>query len=95
MLSIGAFLVVYLCESIMFPTIFSLALRSTNGNTKKASSYLIMTIVGGAVAPPVMGMIADYTNSISLAYLVPLVCYEVVFAYALRCIYGYMGVDRN
>lgn len=95
MLSIGAFLVVYLCESIMFPTIFSLALRSTNGNTKEASSYLIMTIVGGAVAPPVMGMIADYTDSISLAYLVPLICYEVVFAYALRCIYGYMGVDRN
>lgn len=95
MVSIAAFLIVYLCESIMFPTIFSLALRSTNGNTKKASSYLIMTIVGGAIAPPLMGLIADHTNSISLAYLVPLVCYEIVFAYALRCIYGYMGVARK
>lgn len=93
--SIAAFLIVYLCESIMFPTIFSLALRSTRGNTKKASSYLIMTIVGGAVAPPLMGVIADSTNSISLAYLVPLVCYEVVFAYALRCIYGYMGLSKQ
>lgn len=95
MLATGAFLVVFLCESIMFPTIFSLALRSTKGNTKKASSYLIMTIVGGAIAPPLMGMIADHTDSISLAYLIPLVCYEVVFAYALRCIYGFMGVTRD
>ena len=80
-LSIGAFFLVYLCESIMFPTIFSLALRGAEGNTKRASSYLIMTIVGGAVAPPLMGCIAD-TSSIAMAFLVPMVCYVFIGVYA-------------
>jgi len=94
MLSMVGFFIVYLCESIMFPTIFALALRSQQGNTKKASSYLIMTIVGGAIAPPLMGIIADYTDSVSLSYIIPLICYEVVFAYALRCIYGTIDVTK-
>ncbi len=93
-LSMIGFFIVYLCESIMFPTIFALALRSQHGNTKKASSYLIMTIVGGAIAPPLMGMIADYTDSVSLSYIIPLICYEVVFAYALRCIYGKIDMAK-
>lgn len=81
-LTLVPFFIVYLCESIMFPTIFSLALRSANGNTKKASSYLIMTIVGGAVAPPMMGYIADTTGSMPLAFFVPLACYAVIAAYS-------------
>ena len=48
----------------MFPTIFSLALRDAGTKTKLASSLLIMTIVGGAVAPVIMGYIADTTGSI-------------------------------
>lgn len=83
MVTMGAFFVVYLCESIMFPTIFSLALRSSNGNTKKASSLLIMTIVGGAIAPIIMGSIADNTNSMAIAFLVPLVCYVYIAFYSL------------
>lgn len=93
--TIIAFFIVYLCESIMFPTIFALALRSAKISTERASSYLIMTIVGGAIAPPLMGMIADLTNTISLAYIIPLVCFEVVFAYGLRYYCGYVGIPKH
>ena len=50
-ISLIAFFALYLGESIMFPTIFSLALRDAGTQTKLASSLLIMTIVGGAIAP--------------------------------------------
>ena len=59
----------------MFPTIFSLALRDGGTKIKLASSLLIMTIVGGAVAPVIMGYIADTTGSMAIAFLIPLVCY--------------------
>lgn len=83
MMTMYAFFVVYLSESIMFPTIFSLALRSSNGNTKKASSLLIMTIVGGAVAPILMGSIADNTGSMALAFLIPMICYIYISFYGI------------
>jgi len=67
----------------MFPTIFSLALRDSGGNTKMASSVLIMTIVGGAVAPLMMGYIADNTGSMPIAFIVPLVCYIYIALYAM------------
>ena len=82
-LSLIAFFALYLGESIMFPTIFSLALRDAGTKTKLASSLLIMTIVGGAVAPVIMGYIADTTGSMPIAFLIPLVCYGVIGGYAL------------
>ena len=86
-LSLIAFFALYLGESIMFPTIFSLALRNAGTKTKLASSLLIMTIVGGAIAPVIMGYIADTTGSMAIAFLIPLVCYEVIGGYAAmpRC----------
>jgi len=81
-LSLIAFFALYLGESIMFPTIFSLALRDAGTKTKLASSLLIMTIVGGAVAPVIMGYIADTTGSMAIAFLIPLVCYRVIGGYA-------------
>lgn len=48
-----------------------------------ASSLLIMTLVGGAVAPVIMGYIADTTGSMEIAFLIPLVCYGVIGTYAL------------
>ena len=81
-LSLIAFFALYLGESIMFPTIFSLALRDAGTKTKLASSLLIMTIVGGAVAPVIMGYIADTTGSMAIAFLIPLVCYGVIGTYA-------------
>lgn len=79
--SLAAFFLIYLCESIMFPTIFSLALRGAKGHTKQASSYLIMTIVGGAIAPLLMGTIAD-ARGIAVAFIIPLVCYVFIGWYA-------------
>ena len=86
-LSLIAFFALYLGESIMFPTIFSLALRDAGTKTKLASSLLIMTIVGGAVAPVIMGYIADTTERMAIAFLIPLVCYGVIGGYAAmpRC----------
>ena len=78
----AALLVVYLCESIMFPTIFALALRGRGAHTKIASSLVIMSIVGGAVAPLLMGIVAD-GHSMALGFIVPLVCFVVIAAYAI------------
>lgn len=78
---VAAFMLCYLCESIMFPTIFALALRDVGEHTKLASSLLIMCIVGGAIAPVIMGLIAD-TQSMALAFVVPLLCFVVIAIYA-------------
>jgi FHS family L-fucose permease-like MFS transporter len=83
MLGVAAFFLCYLCESIMFPTIFALALRGLGRHTKQASSYLIMCIVGGAVAPLLMGVTADVL-SMSVAFAIPLACFIVIAAYAFR-----------
>lgn len=80
---IAALLMCYLCESIMFPTIFALAIKGVGRHTKQASSYLIMSIVGGAVAPLLMGLIADTTGDMRPAFTVPMVCYAVITAYAV------------
>ena len=80
---VAAFMLCYLCESIMFPTIFALALRGVGQHTKRASSFLIMSIVGGAIAPVLMGLIADHA-SMAMAFIVPLCCFVVIAAYAAR-----------
>lgn len=81
-LSSGAFFFCFLCESIMFPTIFALAIRGVGEHTKRASSYLIMSIVGGAIAPIIMGYIADTINT-ATGFIVPLLCFIVILAYAI------------
>ena len=58
----------YLGESIMFSTIFSLALRDAGTKTKLASSLLIMTIMGGAVAPVIMGYIAIFFENLPVLH---------------------------
>ncbi len=81
-ISSGAFFFCFLCESIMFPTIFALAIRGVGEHTKRASSYLIMSIVGGAIAPIIMGYIADTINT-ATGFIVPLLCFIVILAYAI------------
>lgn len=76
-----AFFLCFLCESIMFPTIFALSIKGLGEHTKRASSYLIMGIAGGAVAPIIMGVIADRIN-MATGFIVPLVCYLVILAFA-------------
>jgi MFS transporter, FHS family, L-fucose permease len=64
--------------SIMFPTIFALGIKELGEETKMASSLLVMSIVGGAMAPLLMGGISDYTGSMQKAYIIPLLCFIVV-----------------
>jgi FHS family L-fucose permease-like MFS transporter len=64
--------------SVMYPTIFALGIKGLGEETKIASSFLVMAIIGGALAPLVMGFISDKTGSIQTAYWVPLVCFAVV-----------------
>ncbi len=69
--------------SIMFPTIFSLSIRGLGAKTKEGSSLVIMAIAGGAVFPVIMGRLSDATN-IQISYIVPAVCFIVVFYFALK-----------
>lgn len=69
--------------SIMFPTIFALGLKDLGPNTNVAGSALVMTIVGGAVLTPLMGLMAEHLHSTAAAYQLPLYCYLVVAAFAL------------
>lgn len=71
-------------ESIMFPTIFALGIKGLGEETKIASSFLVMSIVGGALFPLFMGMISDATGSMQLAYIVPLVCFLVTLYFAWK-----------
>ena len=63
--------------SIQFPTIFTMSLRGLGAHTKSGSSFLVMAIVGGAIIPPVMGLVSD-ASSINVAMLVPAICFAVV-----------------
>ncbi len=72
-----------LCESIMFPTIFALSIRNLGPHTKTASSLLVMSIVGGALAPLSMGYIADTTGNMATAFIIPLFCYVAICTYAI------------
>jgi FHS family L-fucose permease-like MFS transporter len=84
MIAVYALIAVSFFMSIMFPTIFSLTLSGLDAETKKkGSSLLIMTIVGGAIFPVIMGRIIDIQN-IRVAYSVPAICFLVVFYFALR-----------
>lgn len=68
--------------SLMFPTIFALGIRGLGENTKPAASLLVMSIIGGAVFTPLMGLLFQGTHSMALAMTVPLACYLVVAGYA-------------
>jgi MFS transporter, FHS family, L-fucose permease len=67
--------------SIMFPTIFAGAIRDLGPLTKSGSSFLVMAIIGGAVAPPIMGLISGF-SSMQYAMLVPSLCFAVILAFA-------------
>ncbi len=82
-LSMVALILNYALEAIMFPTIFSLALRGLGSQTKRASSYLMMSTIGGAIGTMLMGMLADRVT-LSFAFVVPVVGYAVVLLYSWR-----------
>jgi FHS family L-fucose permease-like MFS transporter len=69
--------------SIMFPTIFGLGLKNLNDLREKASSFIVMGVVGGALFPPLMGLVADRID-VAAAYLLPIICYVVILIFALK-----------
>src|SRR6266849_4029484 len=70
-------------DSIMFPTIFALGVKNLGGYTKLGSALLVMSIIGSAIVPAVMGYISD-ASSIQKAFVVPLICYSYVLYFAVR-----------
>ena len=70
--------------SIMFPTIFSMGIDGLGHNTKIGSSLIVMSIVGGALLPPVLGFISDITGNIQNGYIVPLICFSVILLFAFN-----------
>ena len=78
--------------SIMFPTIFALGIQDIGADTKSGSSLLIMSIVGGAVLPPMLAYIADITHNIQYGYVVPFICFAVVFYFGWK---GYRHAEKE
>ena len=74
---------VFFLMSIMFPTLFALGIKDLGPKTKKASSFIVMSIVGGAVFPPLMGWISDLYG-MSLGFLVPIPLFVFILFYAIR-----------
>lgn len=73
--------------SIMFPTIFAMGIAGLGEETKSASSFIVMSIAGGAFFPLIMGAISDATGgNIQVSYIVPAICFAVIafFAYRFR-----------
>ena len=75
-----ALLLVGLCNSIMFPTIFSMGVHRLGADTGQGSGLLCMAIVGGALLPVVQGAMAD-AMGLQLSFLVPAACYLGIAAY--------------
>jgi FHS family L-fucose permease-like MFS transporter len=66
----------------MFPTIFALGIHGLGIQAKKASGFIVMAIIGGAIMPKLMGYLGDVYN-MSISFLMPMCCF------ALIAIYGY------
>nr|WP_152087550.1 sugar MFS transporter [Pseudoalteromonas sp. A25] len=83
-LAMWSLLLVGLCNSIMFPTIFSLAINSLKSQTAQGSGLLCLAIVGGAIVPLLQGMLAD-SIGLQASFVLPLLCF-IYIAY-----YGFAG----
>lgn len=80
--SVVALFSCYFFMSVMFPTIFALGIHGLGSLTKKASSFLVMAVAGGAFCPPIMGVIADH-SSMSVAFFIPMICFAFIAWYAI------------
>ncbi|MCP4045018.1 MAG: MFS transporter, partial [Gammaproteobacteria bacterium] len=78
------------CMSLMFPTIYGIALKDMGDDASLASAGLVMAIVGGALMPPMQGAMIDAGSiigtipSVKTSFLLPLVCFVVVATYGYR-----------
>ena len=81
MISLVSLFLIYVFEAIMFPTIFAISLRGLGDYTKRASSFLMMSPIGGAVGPLMMGYVGDI-SSMAHSFIVPFFGYIVVLFFA-------------
>jgi FHS family L-fucose permease-like MFS transporter len=89
-------MMVYFFHSIVFPTIFALATNDLETNEQKlASSLVIMAIVGGAILPPIAGMLSSLSNNAGMqnALVIPFLCFGFITYYAVR--YPYLSVKKG
>lgn len=82
-IAMWAILLVGLFNSIMFPTIFSLALSGLEKHTSQGAGILCLAIVGGAILPVLQGVLAD-SFSVQLAFILPLFCYVYIAFYGVK-----------
>lgn len=82
--AVGALVLTGLFMSIQFPTIFALGVRDLGPDQSLGASLIIMAIIGGAVAPPVMGWISHGEGGLRAALIVPLIAFVVVGVFGLR-----------
>mgnify|MGYP003631780585 FL=1 len=81
-LAMWSILLVGLCNSIMFPTIFSLALNSLGKHTSQGAGILCLAIVGGAIVPLLQGVLADMVG-VQLSFIIPTICYIYIVTYGI------------
>src|SRR5665811_2586574 len=82
-LSVACVFLSYFFMSIMFPTIFALGIFGLGARAKKASAFIVMAIMGGAILPKLMGHVADKWD-MSRGFIVPMVCFAVVAFYGFN-----------
>lgn len=78
--SVSALFLSFFFMSIMFPTIFALGIYGLGVKAKKASGFIVMAIMGGAIMPKIMGHLGD-TYNMSVGFIMPLICFAIVAIY--------------
>lgn len=81
-MAVVAIMFVYFCQSIMFPTIFALSCKNLGEGSKLASSLIIMSIVGGAILPPLAATLFKINTNVALA--IPMFCFAYIVYYAYK-----------
>ncbi len=87
LVAVYSILSIYFFMSIMFPTIFALGVKDLGVQQKLGSSFIIMAIVGGAIIPPLMGLLAD-SFGVRASFFLPFICFLFVIHFGLQ---GYKG----
>lgn len=81
-ISVAALFLSFFFMSVMFPTIFALGIFGLGADSKRAASFIVMAIMGGAILPKVMGWLGDHYG-MSIAFAMPMACFFIVGSYGL------------
>jgi MFS transporter, FHS family, L-fucose permease len=90
--AVAALWLTSLFMSIMYPTIFALGVAGLEQETENGSALLVTSIIGGALIPPLMGLLSDAIGGVHRVMVVPMLCFAVILLFAWRAI---RGIDLN